>query len=152
MLQTSISTLISEAIWTKVQDLAYFSVSIIFQVFSTFWHYHAWFSRKCINWLGIIYENIGMIVVYENQAELPSRNVNYNDHGQIFDHHPLTFSGNLQENRFYNVQWICHWFIYLIRQAWQMQLSFWETLLPWFNLAYTVRPHIQLCALSSCFA
>ena len=37
-----------------------------------------------------------MIIVYENQAELPSRDVNCNDY-------PLRFPGNFQENRVYNV-------------------------------------------------
>ena len=49
-----------------------------------------------------------MIVVYKNQAELPSRDVNYNDYAQLFDLHPLTFPGIYQEIRFYNMHWICH--------------------------------------------
>ena len=51
----------------------------------------------------IIYENIGMIVVYENQAELPSRDVNYNDYAKLFNLHPLTFPGIFHGNRVYNV-------------------------------------------------
>ena len=49
-----------------------------------------------------------MIVVYENQAELPSRDENYNDYAQLFDLYPLAFPGNFQENRIYNVPWISH--------------------------------------------
>ena len=49
-----------------------------------------------------------MIVVCANQAELPSSHVNYNDYAQLFDLHPLTFLGNFQENRVYDVHWICH--------------------------------------------
>ncbi len=54
-----------------------------------------------------LYGNIGMIVVYENQAELPAKDVNYYDYAQLFDLHPLTFSGNFQEKKS-NVHWICH--------------------------------------------
>ncbi len=49
-----------------------------------------------------------MNVVHENQAELPSKDGNCNDYAQLFDLHPLTFPGNFQENRIYNVHWICH--------------------------------------------
>ena len=43
-----------------------------------------------------------MIVVYADQVELTQKDVNYYDHAQLFDLHPLTFPQYFQENR------VCH--------------------------------------------
>ena len=93
----------SGIIWTKVQDLAIFSVLAYFKNFQhvTLQYNIFWKIQKVCQC--IIHEIIAMNVVYENQAELLLKNAIHNDYGQLFDLYPLTFPGNFQENRVFDV-------------------------------------------------
>ena len=63
--------------------LPYFRYFQHYNVTMQYFLEHTW--TDCVSYN---YENIGMIDVYENRAELPSRDVNCTECAKLFDLHP----------------------------------------------------------------